>query len=177
MACALLVVLAFVLTRHGHCAWHADTRDYMGTRVHVEVWSEDAPAARAGIEAVMAEMDRIETMMSPMIESSALSRLNREGAAHPVVVPRELFEVVRRSIEVSELSGGAFDVTFASVGRYYDYRAGRRPDGAAIAAALPAIDYRHLRLDAAALTIAFAHPGVYVDLGGIATGFAVDRGI
>ena len=158
-------------------AWHEGTQSYMGTRVHVEVWSEDEAAARAGIDAVMAEMDRIEKMMSPMLESSALSRLNREGATHPVAVPRELFEVVRRSLEVSVLSDGAFDVTFASVGRHYDYRASRRPDAATISSALPAIDYRHLRLDAAASTIAFAHPGVYVDLGGIAKGYAVDLGI
>jgi thiamine biosynthesis lipoprotein len=173
LASIVLTLCATVATAE----WHEGTESYMGTRVHVEVWSEDATAARAGIAAVMAEMDRIEKMMSPMLESSALSRLNREGATHPVAVPAELFEVVRRSLEVSALSDGAFDVTFASVGRHYDYRAGRRPDAATISSALPAIDYRHLQLDAAASTIAFARAGVYVDLGGIAKGYAVDRGI
>lgn len=171
----LVLMLTCACALPARADWHEQTRSYMGTRVHVEVWSDDAAAANAGIDAVMAEMDRIEQMMSPMIETSALSRLNREGATHAVPVPPELFEVVLKSIEASELSGGAFDVTFASVGRYYDYRAGRRPDAATIARALPAINYRHLHLDAKALTIAYGHPGVYVDLGGIAKGYAVDR--
>ncbi len=157
--------------------WHEQTRNYMGTRVHVEVWSDDAVSATAGINAVMDEMDRIEKMMSPMIASSALSLLNREGAQRAVAVPPELFEVIQKSVVVSRLSNGAFDVTFASVGRYYDYRAKKRPDAATLAAALPAINYRHLQLDARAHTVHFTHPGVYVDLGGIAKGYAVDRGI
>ena len=152
-----------------HADWHEQTRNYMGTRVHVEVWSDDAAAATAGINAVMDEMDRIEKMMSPMMASSALSLLNREGAQRAVQVPPELFEVIQKSLVVSRLSNGAFDVTFASVGRYYDYRAKKRPDAATLAAALPAINYRHLQLDARAHTVHFTHPGVYVDLGGIAT--------
>ena len=160
-----------------HADWHEQTRNYMGTRVHVEVWSDDAKSAAAGIDAVMDEMDRIEKMMSPMRESSALSLLNREGAQRAVEVPPELFEVIQKSLIVSKLSGGAFDVTFASVGRYYDYRAKHRPDAATLAAALPAINFRHLQLDARAHSVHYTHPGVYVDLGGIAKGYAVDRGI
>ena len=173
----LLVGLTALASVTAHAQWQQQTRNYMGTRVHVEVWSDDAVSATAGIDAVMDEMDRIEKMMSPMIASSALSLLNREGAERAVAVPAELFDVIQKSLVVSRLSDGAFDVTFASVGRYYDYREKKHPDAATVAAALPAINYRHLQLDARARTVRFMHPGVYVDLGGIAKGYAVDRGI
>lgn len=161
----------------------------MGTKVHVEVWSDDAvprdgrsnaaannaEKAQASIAAVMTEMTRIDEMMSPYKTTSDLSRLNREGFKHDVVIPPEMFEVIEKSIKGSQFSGGAFDVTYASVGRYYNYREHIKPDAATIKAALPAISYLHLRLDAARHSVRFTHPGVYVDLGGIAKGWAVDR--
>jgi thiamine biosynthesis lipoprotein len=73
------------------------------------------------------------------------------------------------------MSDGAFDITFASVGDLYDYRASVRPSDAEIAHALPAVSYRHLQLDEAKRTIKFARAGVRIDLGGIAKGLAVDN--
>ena len=159
----------------GRAQWLQETRPIMGTNVHVELWSDDSVKAQASIEAVMAEMVRIDAMMSPYKESSDLSRLNREGFGHDVVIPPEMYDVIAQSIKGSQFSDGAFDVTYASVGRLYNYREHIKPDSAAIKAALPAISYRHLRLDATRRTVRFTHPGVYVDLGGIAKGWAVDH--
>lgn len=157
--------------------WWRDSQAIMGTRVTVELWHPDEAQGRSAIEAVMEEMRRIDREMSPFMKSSLLSRLNREAASRPVKVTPELFDVMWRSVEISQLTGGAFDVTFASAGRQYDYRKGIKPDAAALAQALPAIDYHHLQLDREHMTIRYLHPGVYVDLGGIAKGHAVDRAI
>jgi thiamine biosynthesis lipoprotein len=75
------------------------------------------------------------------------------------------------------LSGGVFDITFASAGNLYDYRAGVAPDEAALAAVRPLIDWRHVLLDAATRTVRFARQGVRIDLGGFAKGHAVDNAI
>lgn len=158
-------------------AWHQETRPIMGTRVHAELWHEDAAEAERLLAAVMDEMHRIDLTYSPYRETSELSRLNREAPRGWVTVSAELFDLLARSREVSELSGGAFDVTYASVGRYYDYRAGARPSDARIREALEAIDYRYVELDPQGPRVRYRHPEVYVDLGGIAKGYAVDRSI
>jgi thiamine biosynthesis lipoprotein len=94
-----------------------------------------------------------------------------------VKVDPELAALVARALEFSEMSGGAFDITYASVGYLYDYRARQHPTDAQIQAALPGINWRHVVVDLPASTIRFTQPGVRIDLGGIAKGYAVDTSI
>jgi thiamine biosynthesis lipoprotein len=149
----------------------------MGTRCAVEVWAEDRAAGEAAIERVFAEMRRIDALMSTYRPESELSRLNANAAAAPVRISPELFDLIERSLEYSRLTDGAFDVTYASVGYLYDYRAGRHPDSKAIATALPGVNYRNLKLARESHSVRFEKAGMRVDLGGIAKGYAVDRGI
>ena len=171
------LLLAIGLAGPVQAAWYQDTQAIMGTRVHAEIWHDDAEAAARLLDAVMTEMRRIDATYSPYVESSDLSVLNREAPGGWVPVSREMFELLSRSRRVSELTGGAFDVTYASVGRYYDYREGKRPDEQQIRAAVEAIDYRYVELDPDGPRVRYSHPDVYVDLGGIAKGYAVDRSI
>jgi len=155
--------------------WMSREEAIMGTEVRVELWHEEPTMGEAALDAVMEEMHRIDRAMSPFKPESELSRLNREAAKAPVPVSKEMFELVARSVEYSKLSDGAFDITFASVGYMFDYRNGVKPTAEKIAAALPGIDYRHIRLDRSRCTIQFAREGVRIDLGGIAKGHAVDN--
>lgn len=157
--------------------WLTGEEAIMGTAIRVELWSEDKTAGEAAIAAVMAEMHRIDRQMSPYKPESELSRINREAAEHPVPISQEMFDILSRSIKFSELSGGAFDITFSSVGYLYDYRRHIKPTDKEIAQALPGINFRHLLLDAQKRTVKFARPGVRIDLGGIGKGHAVDNGI
>ena len=154
--------------------WHEREAAIMGTRIAVELWHEDARQAEAAIDAVMAEMHRIDELMSVYKPDSQVSMINRDAASGPVKVDPELAALVARALEFSELSGGAFDITYASVGYLYDYREHRHPSEAQIQAALPAISWRHVVVDSAASTVRFTQPGVRIDLGGIAKGYAVD---
>jgi len=157
--------------------WWRDTQAIMGTDVRVEVMHENKRIACSAIADVMIEMRRIDQLMSPFIPSSQLSELNRNGFQQPVKVSKELFDVIQESLRVSEMTQGAFDITFASAGRFYDFREDIRPNDAVLAEALAAIDYRYIVLDAQTQRIRFTHEGVYIDLGGIAKGYAVDQGI
>lgn len=168
LACSLLPV--------AEADWQRDEQAIMGTRVRVEAWHADDAVARRGIDAVMAEMRRIDQLMSPYKADSELSRINARAAREPVVVSRELFDLIQRSLEFSRLTDGAFDITFASVGHMYDYRQHRRPDRKDLEHALPAIDYHHLVLDPKRRSVAFRREGVQIDLGGIAKGYAVENG-
>lgn len=149
----------------------------MGTRVYVELWADDASAGNSAIDAVMASMRYIDELMSHYKPESQLSRINAHAAEGPVVVDPELFDVIRQSIHYSEITQGAFDITYASVGYLYDYRNRIRPTEAEIQAKLPGVNYRFLELDPARHSVRFARPGMRIDLGGIAKGYAVDRGI
>lgn len=156
--------------------WFSRDEAIMGTAIHVELWGDDGVAANAAIDAVMREMHRIDALMSPYKESSELSRINRDAARQPVEVCAELFDLLERSVGFSELSGGAFDITYASAGHLYDYRRRIRPSDEQLAVARQAIGYRNLQLDRAARTVRFARDGMRVDLGGFAKGHAVDNG-
>jgi len=156
-------------------SWMSREEAIMGTAIRVELWHEDLVRGEAAMDAVMEEMHRIDCAMSPFKADSELSLLNRAAARAAVPVSAEMFALIQRSIEFSELSQGAFDITFASVGSLFDYRNGTRPTADRVAAALPAVDYRHIQLDRRERTIRFARDGVRIDLGGIAKGHAVDN--
>ena len=170
------IALLALLTGSADAAWHRGAEAIMGTQVTVELWHTDAEHAERLIDRVMAEMHRIDQTYSPYIESSQLSVLNRGAASAPVKVSEEMWRLLQAGREMSELSDGAFDLTYASVGRYYDYRAGQRPSENKIAEDLAAIDYRHI-VFGDGRQVRYLHPAVYVDLGGIAKGYAVDQSI
>ena len=73
--------------------------------------------------------------------------VNRERRKHPVKISQELFRLLQVSVEYSELTHGAFDITYASVGYLYDFKKGVHPDQKAIDKALPGINWRHMVLD------------------------------
>ncbi len=167
------------LTLLGHPAladWHYRDESLMGTVIQIEVWHEDAALADAGIEAVLAEMRRIDAGMSTYRDDSELSRINAAAADQAVPISDELGGLIARALAFSRLTGGAFDVTYASVGYLYDFRQGIRPDDDALEQGLPGVDYRHVVLDAEQGTIRYRRQGVRIDLGGIAKGYAVERG-
>ena len=155
--------------------WYAREEAIMGTAIRVELWSEDRADGEAAINAVMAEMHRIDHAMSPHKPESELSRINRHAAAAPVKLSDEMARLVSRALDFSKLSGGAFDISYASVGQLYDYREKIKPSDAAIAQAREAVGYQNLILDTAARTLRFARAGMRIDLGGFAKGHAVDN--
>ena len=173
--CLLLTLL--LLPALGRAEWFQREEAIMGTRVAVELWTEDAALAERAMAAVIAEMRRTDELMSTYKPESQLSQVNAHAFDRPVKVDPGIIEVVTRSFEFSRLSDGAFDVTYASVGYLYDYRARQHPSGAQIEAALPAVDWRQVDVDRAQGTIRFLRPGMRIDLGGIAKGYAVDRSI
>ncbi|MBX3702609.1 MAG: FAD:protein FMN transferase [Steroidobacteraceae bacterium] len=174
---AAWVTLFALLPCTVYADWQHREAAVMGTRIAVEAWHDDAAVAGAAIDAVMAEMHRVDALMSHYKPESQLSRVNREAAAGPVPVAPELAALIARALEFSELTGGAFDISYASVGYLYEYREHRRPTEAEIEAALPAVDWRSIEVDRQASTVRFLRPGMRIDLGGIAKGYAVDRGI
>jgi thiamine biosynthesis lipoprotein len=173
---AMLVCMA--LATPAHAEWLSRTVDgIMGTRIVVELWDDNTAHGEQAIDAVMAEMNRIDFAMSTYKPDSELSRANSLAAKQPVHLSAELFGLLQTSMEYSRITQGAFDVTYASVGFMYDFRAHKRPTEEQIKQALPEVNYRLVTLDPAKRTVRYQRAGMRIDLGGIAKGYAVDRGI
>jgi thiamine biosynthesis lipoprotein len=147
----------------------------MGTNIDVEIWHEEPVKGNAAIDAVMDEMRRIDNLMSHYKPESQLSQINARAFREPVVVDQELFDLIGQAIHFSEITEGAFDITYASVGYLYDYRKHVKPSEDQIKAALPAVNFRNLLLDPKNHSVRYEHEGMRIDLGGIAKGYAVDR--
>ncbi|TFG41358.1 MAG: FAD:protein FMN transferase [Chromatiales bacterium] len=169
----LLLFLPFPV----NAEWFGDARPMMGTEVSVYLWSDDAEAGLANVEAVFQEADRIDRLMSTYKDDSEISKINRHAADAPVSSGEELYQLISRSLEISVLTQGAFDITYESVGQHFDFRARQRPDEATIKSELENIDFRFVQLDAATRTVAFKKQGVRINLGGIAKGYVVECGI
>jgi FAD:protein FMN transferase len=155
--------------------WIKRDEAIMGTAINVELWSEDRVAGESAIDAVMDEMHRIDRAMSPHKFDSELSRINREAGCTAVPVSAEMARLLSRANDFAQLSGGAFDITYAAVGQLYDYRQRVKPTEEALARARCAVGYRNLVLDMRGRTVRFAREGMRIDLGGFAKGHAVDN--
>ena len=172
---ALVVVSA--LPQAAQAAWYKRTDAIMGTRIYVELWDNSETHANESIDAVMAEMHHIDDLMSHYKPDSQLSKINQHAAEAPVQVDPELFDLIKLSTHYSEITDGAFDITYASVGYLYNYPEHIHPTEAQIKAALPAVNWRNMKFNDADHSVFFEHKGMRIDLGGIGKGYAVDKGI
>ena len=162
----LLFSLLLFLPLQASAEWYRETRDMMGTRVDVELWSENAEQAGIIIAEAMTALQRVDRTMNPLNSESELSRVNSRAFTAPVQVSEDIYKVVERALYYSRLSGGAFDISFASIGQFYDYRAGRAPSDELVAENRDRINFRAIVLDAEQRSIAFTIDGLQLDLGG-----------
>ncbi len=153
----------------------------MGTEVRVSAFTSDDERAETAIKAVFGEFDRLDAMMSVWKDGSDIVRLNAAAGEHAVPVSAETREVLHIANQVSEQTGGRFDITFAALSGLwkFDYqdKDNSVPDPKEIAKRLPLIDYRDVVVDDGAGTAALRRKGMRVNLGGIGKGYAVDRAV
>ena len=156
---------------------HEATRLSMACVYAIEAYGPDAQRLPQVIDEAFDEVDRIDRLMSHYRADSAVSRLNREAARRPISVAPELFDFIQTALSYTHDSGGAFDITVGPLMKAWGFFRGdgHLPSAGELAAARRHVGGRHVKLDRAARTIAFDEPGVEIDLGGIAKGYAVDR--
>jgi thiamine biosynthesis lipoprotein len=153
----------------------------MGTEMKVTAWTADDARADSAIAAVFGEFDRLDSLMSVWKEGSDVVRLNSAAGEHAVPVSPETREVLGVAHQISEQTDGAFDVTFAALSGLWKFddqdKDGSVPDRREIQQRLPLINYRDLVVEDSAGTALLKRKGMRVNLGGIAKGYAVDRGV
>ena len=152
------------------------TETIMGTEVTITVTAPSADAGEAAIDAGMAELRRLDAMMSLYKDTSEITEVNLAAGRGPVKVSPEMIEVVEDAAEISRLSGGVFDVTIGPLVVLWQMRLkeGKVPTDEEIAKIKPLVNYRNIIIDKKASTIFLKKPGMIMDFGGM-KGYMADR--
>ena len=152
------------------------TETIMGTDVSITVVARSMEEGEAAIEAGMAELRRLDAMMSLYKETSEITKVNLAAGREPVKVSPEMIEVVEQAAEISRLSGGVFDVTIGPLVVLWQMRLkeGGVPSDNEIARVRPLVNYQNIVVDRKASTIFLKKTGMIMDFGGM-KGYTADR--
>ena len=161
-----------------HCdALLKQSRLFLGTVVEITILSPDESKARRGMDVAFQEISRIEELMSSYRPGSQVSQINRDAHPHRVRVSPEVFALLKHARSLSELTQGAFDITFAPLWQLWGRCAKemRLPSPEELQQAKALVDYRKLRLWEETQEVGLDLAGMQVNLGGIAKGYALAR--
>ena len=149
----------------------------MGTSFEISAVHEDEQTAWDGINAGIDEIKRIEKLISSWDVESQTSDINRNAGVKPVVVDKELYNLIYRCIKVSDLTNGAFDISFASMDRIWNFdgQVHHAPSPPAIQAAKEKIDYTKIELSREDVSVYLQESGMKIGFGGIGKGYAANR--
>lgn len=149
----------------------------MGTEFRLILYARDAQRAGRAAAAAFARIAQLDQIMSDYRETSELSALCRRAGSGWVPVSSDLFRVLVVAQEIAQRTNGAFDVTVGPVVRLWRHarRTGEFPDAERLAKARALVGYAKLQLDARRRAVRLILPGMQLDLGGIAKGYAADE--
>lgn len=152
----------------------------MGTTVSIATFTTDGLSEeeiRPKLQKALDEIRRLQALMTTWSDTSEVSKINAAAGKQAVPVGPETFEVIRKSLWIGKESGGVFDISFEAMKGLWKFDEGaedRIPSKDAIDAARKLIDYRQITVDDKARTVKLNKPGMRINLGGIAKGYAID---
>jgi thiamine biosynthesis lipoprotein len=150
----------------------------MGNRFQLSVVGENEEWANRCIDAGVNEIQRIERLLTTYNEQSETARINRFAGIEPVAVSEETFLIIERSIRISRVTQGAFDITYGSVDkRLWNFDTGLKvlPDKETAKKMARLINYRNILLDKENMTVMLKEKGMRIGFGGIGKGYAAER--
>jgi thiamine biosynthesis lipoprotein len=151
---------------------------HMGTLVSITAVGRTTPEANAAITAGFEEVKRLEQLLSTWIPDSELSRVNTAAGRSAVQVSPETMAVVRKSLQIAEMTEGAFNVAIGPAVDAWNISAEPRlPTSEELAALKPLVDLQYVHTDAWERTIHLEKPGMRIDVGGIGKGYAADQSV
>jgi thiamine biosynthesis lipoprotein len=150
----------------------------MGNRFEISAVAADEAWAMERIEGAVREIQRIERLLTTYDEGSETNLINRNAGIGPVPVSRETFGLIERSLRISGITQGAFDISYGSVDKRlwnFDPQMTRLPDKETARKMVRLINYRNILLDRERNTVFLKEPGMRIGFGGIGKGYAADR--
>lgn len=150
----------------------------MGNRFEISIVSDDEQWAQNLIESAILEIRRIENLLTTFTDRSQTNQINANAGIKPVKVNKEVFDLISRSIKISELTRGAFDITYGSIDKRlwnFDKTMTSLPDRETARRMVRLINYKNVELDKEACTVFLKEKGMRIGFGGIGKGYAADR--
>lgn len=150
----------------------------MGSRFDITIVSESEQKADSLIQIAESEIERIENLISSWRTGTEIAQVNLNAGIKPVKVSSEVFDLVNRSLAISELTDGAFDISYASMDRIWKFDGsmdGRMPSEDQIQSSVSKVGYQKIRLDPVASTIYLEQQGMKLGFGAIGKGYAADK--
>lgn len=149
----------------------------MGNNFEITVVADDEPWAIQRIAAAIEEIRRIEKLLTTFDESSQTNQVNRFAGIRPVAVEPEVFELIRRSLRISAITDGAFDLSYGSIDKRlwnFDQTMLSLPDAATAKKMVRLINYRNILLDETTCSVFLTEKGMRIGFGGIGKGYAAE---
>lgn len=149
----------------------------MGSRFEITIVAKDADLGKQYIEIATAEISRIERLISSWDPNSQTSEINRQAGKKAVKVDSELFQLIERSIGISKLTDGAFDISYASMDKVWNFDGSMKklPSEEQIAASVAKVGYQNILLDKKKNTVFLKQEGMKIGFGAIGKGYAADK--
>ena len=149
----------------------------MGTRFEITAISDSEENSKKAVNAGIREISRIESLISSWDENSQTSSINRKAGKEPVKVDKELFDLIYRSQKISNLTQGAFDISFASIEKLWKFDGSmtQLPSPEEIERSVRYIDFRNIILDKDNSTVFLKNEGMRIGFGAIGKGYAANR--
>ncbi|MDB4904714.1 MAG: FAD:protein transferase [Mucilaginibacter sp.] len=157
---------------------HKRTLRLMGNRFEISVAADNADLAEAHIDSAVTEISRIEKLLTTFSDDSQTNEINRNAGIQPVKVDEEVFDLIARSLKISSLTQGAFDITYGSIDKSlwnFDVNMKQLPDAETARKSVRLINYRNVIMDAENTTVFLKEGGMRIGFGGIGKGYAADR--
>jgi len=153
------------------------TTKLMGSRYDISVVAGNREEGNRYIDMAVQEIKRIEKMISSWDPSSETSEINRNAGIKPVKVSKELFDLIKRSLLISQITDGAFDISYASMDRIWKFDGSmtRMPDSATVKKSVEKVGYRHIILDEKNQTVFLERKGMKIGFGAIGKGYSADK--
>lgn len=153
------------------------TLKLMGSRFDITVIADDSLQAHNYIDVAVAEITRIEKLISEWDPSTQTSAINKNAGIKPVKVDRELFNLIERSIAISKLTDGAFDISYASMDKIWKFDGSmtKMPSEEAIKSSVSKIGYQNIILNKEEMTVFLKYPGMKIGFGAIGKGYSADK--
>lgn len=153
------------------------TLKLMGSRFDVTVVANDSVEGNKYIDTAVAEISRIEKLISSWDENSQTSEINRNAGIKSVKVDSELFELIERAIGISKLTDGAFDISYASMDKIwkFDRSMTTMPSEEEITASVSKVGYQNILLNKENSTVFLKLEGMKIGFGAIGKGYAADK--
>jgi thiamine biosynthesis lipoprotein len=153
------------------------TLKLMGSRFDITVVANDSLQANKHIDTAVAEISRIEKLISSWDDNSQTSEINRNAGAKPVKIDKELFNLIERAIGISKLTDGAFDISYASMDRIWQFNGSMTvmPSEKEIKSSVEKVGYQNIVLDKKNSTVFLKLEGMKIGFGAIGKGYAADK--